>query len=329
VNLPDDGPAIEEYLLQGRGGLTARIISLGATLVELHAPDARGNRQNVLLGFNNLAEYQTNKPYFGAIIGRVGNRIAGAKFELNGVKYKLNANSGALTLHGGRKGFNKVIWKSAALDSPNAPGVRFTYLSPDGEENFPGNLNVSVTYRITPDNALHIEYLANTDQPTPVNLTNHAYFNLAGPDSTSILDHELQLNAQRYTLNDKNLVPTGQILPVELTPLDFTSPQPIGRRIAQVSGGYDHNYVLNGGGGAMAFAARMRDPASGRIMEAWTTERCMQFYTGNFLESPFRKHQAFCLEAQGFPDALHHAHFPSIILEPGQTYSQQTLYRFS
>jgi aldose 1-epimerase len=333
-----DGDPVTLYTLTN-GKVTAKVMTYGALLTELHVPDRGGKPADVVLGFDNLQGYLAGHPYFGATIGRVANRIAGGKFTLKGKEYTLAKNDGPNTLHGGLKGFDKVAWKAEVVDSPSGVAVRFTYRSPDGEEGFPGNLTASVTYTLTGQNELRLDYTATTDQATPVNLTNHSYFNLAGPGSGPILGHELMLAADQYTPVDDTLIPTGQTAPVKGTPLDFTSPTAIGARIDQLKGepgGYDHNFVLRGGG-ALPLAARAYDPRSGRVLEMFTTEPGVQFYSGNFLDGKltgkggiaYKKHQGFCLEAQHFPDSVHHPNFPSVVLEPGKTYTQTTVYKFS
>ncbi len=335
-----DGTAVELYTLTNANGMTAKIMTYGGIVTELHAPDRAGKMENVVLGFDNLADYLKGHPYFGALVGRVGNRIAGAKFTLDGKEYKLAANNGPNALHGGKKGFDKVVWKTEPKETAAGPALQLRHVSPDGEEGYPGTLTTVVTYTLTNDNALKVEYQATTDKPTPVNLTQHTYFNLLGPKDGTILGHEMMLAADAYTPVDKTLIPTGKLAPVKGTPLDFTTPTPIGARIDQLKGdpgGYDHNYVLRGGGKGLALAARVHEPRTGRVMEMHTTEPGVQFYTSNFLDGKltghggvaYRKHAGFCLEAQHFPDSVHHANFPSVILRPGQTYTQTTLYRFS
>jgi aldose 1-epimerase len=303
-------------------------------------PDRNGKLADVVLGFENLEGYLGGHPYFGAATGRVANRIAKAKFTLDEKEYKLAANNGPNTLHGGIKGFDKVVWRASDSSGPAGPAVKMAYLSPDGEEGFPGNLSVTVTYTVTADNALRIDYAATTDKPTPVNITNHSYFNLAGPAAGSVLGHELMLTADLYTPVDDTLIPTGEITSVQGTPLDFTRPATLGSRIAELKGepgGYDHNYVLRSGGKELALAARVTEPASGRILEMFTTEPAVQLYTANFLDGTlkgkhevvYKKQQAFCLEAQHYPDSANQPKFPSTILRPGSTYTQTTIYKFS
>jgi aldose 1-epimerase len=334
-----DGMTVEQYILRNADGVVAKVITYGATLTDLLVPDASGETASVVLGFDRLDGYLGDQPYFGATIGRVANRIAGGTFELNGQTYKLATNNGPNHLHGGLKGFDKVVWQA----EPHAgaePSVTFSYRSPDGEESYPGNVTARVTYTLTARNEVRLDYEATTDRPTPINLTNHSYFNLAGEGSGTILDHELMIAADEFTPVDATLIPTGGILPVRGTPMDFTTPTRIGARIDQVPGpppgGYDHNFVLRPHTD-LALAARLRDPKSGRVMEVLTTEPGVQFYSGNFLDgkihgrsgAAYVKHAALCLETQHFPDAVHHPNFPTTILQPGQTFSSRTLYRFS
>jgi aldose 1-epimerase len=333
-----EGTPIELYILSN-GRVTAKVMTYGAIVTELHVPDRQGKQADVVLGFDNLPAYLAGHPHFGAMTGRVANRIAKGQFTLDGKVYHLAVNNGPNSLHGGKKGFDKVVWKGEEVPGSEGPSVKFSYLSPDGEEGYPGNLSVSVTYSVTPDDALKIDYVATTDKATPINLTNHSYFNLAGAELGPILGHELMLAADEYTPADDTLIPTGEIKSVRGTPLDFTTPTPIGARIDQLPasiGGYDHNYVIRPDTRSPAFAARVRDPASGRIMEMFTTEPGVQLYTSNFMGGitgkgavAYKKHQAFCLEAQHFPDSVHHPNFPSIILRPGSTYTQTTIYKFS
>ncbi|MGD0744916.1 MAG: aldose epimerase family protein, partial [Verrucomicrobiota bacterium] len=326
-----DGSAAGLFTLTNPNGLVAKITNYGTIITELHVPDRRGKFVDVVLGFDRLESYLQGHPHFGAIAGRVANRIAGGKFTLDGKTYALAVNNGPNHLHGGLKGFDKFLWQAQAL-AGDQPAVKFTCTSPDGEEGYPGNLDVTVVMMLTGQDELRIDYTAVTDKPTPVNLTNHSYFNLAGAGAGDILSHELMLAADYYTPSDATLIPTGEIAPVKGTPLDFTVPMPIGSRFDRLSGepsGYDHNFVINGGGKGLVFAARAYEPASGRVLEMWTTEPGVQFYTGNFLSgisgkngARYRRHSGFCLEAQHFPDSVNQPRFPSIILRPGQTYRQ-------
>lgn len=338
----DDGVEIDLYTLTNANGMTAKIMTYGAILVELDVPDRDGKMGDVVLGFDNLKDYLAKNPHFGSTVGRVANRIAKGKFTLDGKEYTLAINNGPNSLHGGLKGFDKKVWKARPEEKPNWATVALSYLSKDGEENYPGNLTVTVTYTLTNDNALRIDYTATTDRATPVNLTNHSYFNLAGTKSGDILGHELMIAAEKYTPTDETQIPTGEIKPVKDTPLDFTTPRRIGDRIEQMKsspgGGYDHNFVLNSGGKEEpGFAARVSEPNTGRIMEMYTTEPGVQFYTGNYLDGKltgrggvaYKKYGGFCLEAQHFPDSVHRANFPPIILKPGETYHQTTIYKFS
>ncbi|MCA1685574.1 MAG: galactose mutarotase, partial [Planctomycetia bacterium] len=333
-----DGKPVALYTLSN-GKVTARVMTYGATVTELIVPDRDGKPADVVLGFDDLKGYESPaNAYFGATVGRVANRVARGEFTLNGKTYTVAKNNGPNALHGGLKGFDKQVWDAEEVSSPEGPSVRFTYLSRDGEEGYPGNLKTSVTYTVTADNALKIDYAATTDKATPVNLTNHSYFNLAGPASGTVDGHEIMIAADRYTPGDANLVPTGELAPVKGTPLDFTTSTAIGARINQIKAepvGYDHNYVLRGGADSSPLAARVYEPKTGRVMEVYTTEPGVQFYTGNFLDGAakgkdgvvYRQHQAFCLEAQHFPDAVHHPNFPSTVLEPGKTYRQTTVYK--
>jgi aldose 1-epimerase len=334
-----DGTPVDLYVLTNAKGMQAKITTYGGIVTELLVPDKSNKSGNVVLGFDDLKGYLAGHPYFGAIIGRVANRIGMAKFTLDGKEYTLAANNGPNHLHGGKIGFDKKVWKAETLHKPGGAVLQLSYRSPNGEEGYPGNLDVVVFYSLTAENELRIDYQATTDRATPVNLSNHSYFNLRGPEAGNILDHEILLAADHYTPVDDSLIPTGKISPVLGTPMDFTKPTRIGARIAQVGGdpaGYDHNYVLRGGGKGISLAARVRESTTGRIMEMYTTEPGVQFYTGNFLDGTvrghggvaYRKHQGFCLEAQHFPDAVHHANFPSIILRPGKTYQQTTVYKF-
>ena len=331
-----DGTSVESYTLTNNRGIEARLMTYGATLVSLRLPDRSGKFDDVVLGYDSLDGYVKNSPYFGSIVGRYGNRIAKGRFTLKGVTYELATNNGPNHLHGGVKGYDKVVWKAEPLREANAVGVKFSYLSKDGEEGYPGNLAITVTYRLTNADELRIDYEAVTDKATPVNLTHHSYWSFAGQGSRDILGHELEIEADKYTVVDEGLIPTGELRAVKGTPMDFTTPHAIGERIAQVPGGYDHNYVLRSGGGAMALAARVYEPTTGRTMEITTTEPGIQFYSGNFLDGTitgkggrvYQKHYGFCLETQHFPDSPNHPDFPSTILAPGQTYRTTTVHRF-
>lgn len=332
-----DGNAVELFTLQNKNGMTAKITTFGATLTELDVPGKDGKMANVVLGFDNIAGYESKEnPYFGATVGRVANRIAGGKFTLDGHEYTLAKNNGNNTLHGGLVGFNRRVWHAEPKETADGPSVKFSYLSKDMEEGFPGNVQVSVTYTLTNDNAVKLEYAATTDKSTPINVTNHAYFNLAGAGSGDVLAQELMLSADKYTPVNDELIPTGDIASVKGTAMDFTKLTPIGARIAEVKGGYDHNFVLTPAPQSLKLAARAVDPKSGRTLEMLTTEPGLQLYTGNFLDGTikgnggaYHKHAAFCLEAQHFPDSIHHANFPSVVLKPGQEYKQTTIYKFS
>jgi aldose 1-epimerase len=335
-----DGTPVELYVLKG-GKLTVKVMTYGATITEIDAPDRTGKPGDVVLGFDSLEGYLTKEPYFGATVGRVANRIAKGKFTLGGHEYSLATNDGPNSLHGGIKGFDKVVWKAEQpFGTYNAISVKMTYRSPDGEEGYPGNLSVSVTFTVTSNDELKIDYAASTDKPTPINLSNHSYFNLTGRTPESILGHQLILAADHYTPVDETLIPTGEIASVSGTPLNFTQMTDIGKRIDELKGepkGYDHNFVLNSGGKTLALAARVYEPKTGRVMEMFTTEPGVQFYSGNFLDGSnkgkdgivYRKHHGFCLEAQHYPDSIHHPNFPSTVLEPGKTYTQTTIYKFS
>jgi aldose 1-epimerase len=337
-----DGTPVEIYTLTNRHGMTARVMTYGATLTELIVPDRTGKPADVVLGFDKLEPYLAGPPYFGATVGRVGNRIARGTFTLNGKTYHLATNNGPNHLHGGNKGFDKVVWKAEVLPSKAGEAVKFSYRSPDGEEGYPGTLDASVVYTLTDANELRLDYTATADKPTPVNLTNHSYFNLAGEGSGTILDEVLMIAADEMTPVDDTLIPTGKLAPVKGTAFDFTTPTAIGARIDKVPiappVGYDHNYVLRPApaGQALRLAARVTDPKTGRTMDVRTTEPGVQFYSGNFLDGtitnrngvPYQKHAAFCLETQHYPDSVNHPNFPSTILEPGTTYRSTTIYRF-
>lgn len=332
-----DGTVVNASTLRNPQGLRVRILSYGAIISEIRVPDRRGNFANVVLGSDTLAAYLSGHPAPAAVIGRVANRIAKARFTLDGKEYTLAANNGPNHIHGGRRNFAQVVWnvESPPPQDGNA-AVRFSYLSPDGEEGYPGNLKVTVTYTLTRANELRLDYTATTDRPTPVNLTNHAYFNLAG--SGDALGHLLWLPAEQYTPADDQLIPTGEIASVRGTPLDFTQPRIVGDRIDQLKpkpGGYDHNYVIGNDTGALRPCARVTEPGSGRVMEVSTTEPGVQLYTGNHLKqwtgadaAEYGPHGGLCLETQHYPDSVHHPQFPSTILRPGRTFTSTTVFKF-
>jgi aldose 1-epimerase len=321
----DDGTVVKQFTLRNTRGMTARVITYGAIISEIQAPDRNGVMTNAVLGADSLDRYTVRRGGVSgaAVLGRVANRIAGARFAIDGVEYKVTANSGTNQIHGGFQGFSSVVWQGQALPvAEHEASVRLTYLSKDGEEGYPGNLTASVTYTLTDNNELRLDYAATTDKPTLINLSNHAYFNLAG--GGGVLGHELWLNADRYTVADAQLIPTGEIAPVKDTPLDFTTPALIGARmkeVAQPKSIYDHNFVINGGGTSLVLAARVSDPQSGRVMEVRTTQPGLQLFTG--------RSGRFCLETQHFPDSIHHPNFPSTILRPGEKFESTTIYAFS
>lgn len=344
-----DGEPVELYTLTNDRGMVAKVMTYGAIMTELHVPDRNGKAADVVLGFDNLDQYLKGHPFFGAIAGRYANRIAKGQFTLDGQTYHLPINNGPNTLHGGTVGFDKHVWKARPIQSRGTGdmgemdqvGVAFSMESPDGDQGFPGKLDVTVTYTLRNDNSLTIDYVATTDKDTVLNLTNHSYFNLAGENSGTIEDHILTINADTYTPVDATQIPTGQILPVKGTVFDFTKPKVIGARINEVPGGpptgYDHNYVLNHSKTSPEFCARVKDPKSGRMMEVWTTQPGVQLYTGNFLDgsltgiggTKYAIHDALCLETQHFPDSPNHPKFPTTELKPGQTYHQVTVFKFS
>jgi len=331
-----EGQPVDLYTLTNARGMTVKITNYGGIVTSLKVPDKNGRLADVVLGFDTLDQYLEGHPYFGALVGRYGNRIARGKFTLNGTEYKLATNNGENHLHGGIKGFDKVVWNAGIVKKENEVGIKLSYLSKDGEEGYPGNLTAVVLYTLTNDNELKINYEAETDKPTPINLTHHSYFNLKGAGNGDILGHLLTVAADRFTPVDEGLIPTGELKSVKDTPMDFTVPRTIGERINQVKGGYDHNYVLNGWDGSLKQAAKAVESLTGRVMEVWTTEPGLQFYTGNFLDGTitgkdgkvYDKHYGFCLETQHFPDSPNKPGFPSTILEPGEKYTHTTIYRF-
>jgi aldose 1-epimerase len=338
-----NGEAVDIYTLKNTKGSIAKIMTYGGTVVELLVPDRNGKMGDILLGFDNLRDYEEKSPYFGCLIGRYGNRIGNAKFTLDGKEYTLAANNNGQHLHGGIKGFDKVVWDAEPVESKEGPALKLHYLSKDMEEGYPGNLDVTVTYTLTNDNELKIDYQATTDKPTVCNLTNHCYFNLAGQGNGDILGHELMINADNFTPIDEFLITTGEVRPVKETPFDFTSPTAIGERIdaddqqIKYGPGYDHNWVLNKNDFEMSLAAKVYEPTSGRVMEIYTNEPGIQFYSGNFLDGTLtgKDHKVygfrsgFCLETQHYPDSPNKPNFPSVVLRPGQIYQTTTIYKFS
>ena len=331
-----DGKKVQLFTLTNKNGVQVKISSYGGTITSWVAPDKSGGKGNIVLGFDSLSGYLAKPPYFGATIGRYGNRIANGKFALDGKNYTLATNNGKNSLHGGNKGFDKVVW-DAAPATDGTPSLTLSYLSKDGEEGYPGNLKANVKFTLTDDNEVQIEYNAETDKATPLNLTNHSYFNLSGDVSKGILDHTLWIDADKYTPVDTTLIPTGELKPVKGTPFDFTTPHTIGERIAQVPGGYDHNFVLNRKGTDMQLVAWVKDSTTGRKLEVYTTEPGLQFYSGNFLDGtiknrdgkPIPQHGALCLETQHFPDSPNQPSFPSTILKPGEKYHTMTKYKLT
>lgn len=337
-----DGVAVDCYTLMNHNGVALKVINYGATVISLKVPDQNGKLEDVVLGFDNLADYETKSPYFGCVVGRYGNRIAKGRFTLDGAAYHLATNNGPNALHGGLKGFDKAVWQVKPMQTVDGPAVALTYVSKDGEEGYPGNLSVKVVYTLTDRNEVKIDYTATTDKDTIINLTNHSYFNLAGQGKGDILGHEMQINASHFTPVDATLIPTGELRPVKGTPFDFTEPTAIGARIHQddeqlkFGNGYDHNWVLDKDG-ALSLAARVVEPKSGRIMEVCTTEPGVQFYCGNFLDGTltgkggevYKFRYGFCLETQHYPDSPNHPNFPPAVLRPDQSYQTTTIYRFS
>lgn len=334
-----DGHNVALFTLANDRGAVVRIMEYGATLMGLSVPDRIGEQADVVLGFDTLEEYRTKGGSLGVIVGRFANRIAAGRFHLDGVDYQLATNNPPNHLHGGEGGFQRALWQGEVEDSLEGLGVRFTHTSADGEDGYPGEVRVEVRYTLTKASGLRIDYLATTDRATPVNLTNHAYFQLRGHDQGSIRDHVLRLKSSQYTIRDETGIPTGEIALVEGTPFDFTNPTAIGDRIDELEGGgYDDNLVFDGWepNGRPRMVGEVIEPLRGRRMQILTTEPAVQLYTGNFLDglggkngAVYGRHHAFCLETQHFPDSVNHSHFPSVILRPGETYRQTTEYRFS
>ena len=336
---------VERFVLSNDAGMSVAILSFGAIIQELHVPDAQGTSANVVLGFDNLAQYGQKHPHFGAVIGRFANRIGGAQFALDGTIHELTPNKGTITAHGGAKGFDRYVWDARIVDLEHGPGVKLTHVSPGGDEGFPGEYTATVTYSLTGDNDLRLDYTATTTKPTVHNLTNHSYFNLGGEASGTIEDHILTVHAAHYTPTRPDQIPTGEIAPLAGTALDFSAPRPIGDAVRdgrdpqiQIARGVDHNYVITREGDhpALAPAARLEEPASGRVMDVLTTMPGMQVYTGNSLDGSltgysgrlYRQTDAICFETQFFPDAPNHPGFPSAVLRPGEEFRSTTIYRF-
>ena len=338
-----DGTAVELLTLTNRRGMDVRAMTYGGIILSLRTPDRGGHLDDVVLGYDRLDDYVTNSPYFGAIVGRYGNRIARGQFQLGGTTFRLATNNGPNHLHGGVRGFDKVVWAAEPFQHGDTVGVVFRHTSPDGDEGYPGTLTATVTYSLTDQGELIVDYSARTDQPTPVNLTQHSYFNLAGDARRDILDHQLTLAADAFTPVDSTLIPLGTIAPVAGTPFDFRAPVAIGARIEQPDDqlrrgqGYDHNFVLNRRGSGLVHAASVFEPTTGRVLDVFTTEPGLQFYSGNFLDGSitgkagrvYRHRYGFCLETQHFPDSPNHPNFPSTILQPGAAYRSRTVFRFS
>lgn len=342
-----DGTEVDLYTLTNKNGLEAKISNYGGIVVSLMTPDKNGKMEDIVLGYDSLSGYLTQSPYFGAIVGRYANRIASGKFELNGKTYQLAKNDGQNHLHGGNKGFDKVVWEAALDTTAGHADLNLTYVSMDGEEGYPGNLEVRVVYALTDANELKITYLATTDKQTPVNLTHHGYFNLTGNAKRDILSHELSINSNGFLPVDGGLIPTGGLRALPGSPFDFRKPKPIGNDInfddiqLKLGKGYDHNWILNKDKSKslneIAEAATLHDPESGRYMEVWTTEPGIQFYSGNYLDGTitgkggavYKQRWGLCLETQHFPDSPNHLHYPSTILLPGDRYESTTIYRFS
>ena len=332
-----EGEKVGKFILNNSKGITASVMSLGGTVISLKMPDREGEIKEITLGFDNLQQYLASYFYFGAIIGRFANRIAKGVFQLDGVRYYLARNDNGLNhLHGGNKGFDKVVWQAESFKDNTSTEVAFSYLSSDGEEGYPGNLRVIVTYSLNEDNEFKIEYNAQTDKPTIVNLTNHTYWNLAGAGSGTVMNHQLTLKGKKYLPVNNNLIPTGEIKTVYGTPMDFTKPKLIGKDIHDTAGGYDHCFVIESLNQELSLAAKLYEPESGRTMEILTTTPGIQFYSGNFLDNIrgaggalFQKHGGLCLETGFFPNSINEPNFPSPILYPDRTYHQVTIHRFS
>jgi aldose 1-epimerase len=331
-----DGKQVFQYTLTNKNGMTVKILNYGGIVTHIIVPGKDGDMADVALGYDSLRQYLEDTPYFGALVGRYGNRIANGKFSLDGQTYTLATNNAPNHLHGGLKGFDKVVWDATDFIEPTKTGIVLTYLSKDLEEGYPGNLKVKVTYTLTADNELMIDYEAETDKTTIINLTHHSYFNLKGHGNGDILGHQMEIFADKFVPVDETLIPTGELLPVKGTPMDFNKPITIGKHIAEVVGGYDHCWVLNNYDGNVRLVARVTEPISGRVMKVMTDQPGLQFYSGNFLNgtnkgkgsTAYQKHFGFCLESEHFPDSPNQPKFPSVVLKPGEKYKTQTIYQF-
>lgn len=325
------------YTLNNSNGISISITNYGGIITSLLVPDRNGNAEDIVLGFSNLDDYLKKHPYFGAIVGRYANRIANGRFTIDNTEYQLACNNGVNHLHGGITGFDKALWQAEIINNKESISLKLTHFSPDGEENYPGNLNVTVIYTLNEENELHIDYEAQTDKATHVNLTNHSYFNLAGEGNGDVLQHIVKINAEKYTAVNDSLIPTGEFTELKGNPLDLSSPIAIGKNIAELGMGYDHNYILNINDNNIIYAGYAYEPNNGRMLEVFTTQPGMQFYTGNFLDGsligksgkPYNKHAGFCFETQHFPDSPNQASFPTTLLLPNEKYEEKTIYKFS
>ena len=337
-----DGVQVDGYTLRNSKGTTMQVITYGAIITSLRTVDAQGEFADIVLGFDSLDGYLHDPPYFGAVVGRYANRIAKGRFTLDGHEYQLPVNNGPNSLHGGTRGFDKVVWQATSFENDSSSGVALSYISSDGEMGYPGRLDVRVTYTLTDDNEVVVDYFATTDKATPINLSQHSYFNLAGDAKRDILGHQLRLAASRYTPVDSTLIPTGELASVEGTPFDFRTLTPIGARIGESNQqltfgiGYDHNFVLDRETSGLSHAAQVVEPESGRVLDIFTDQPGIQFYSGNFLDGTitgkggrvYQHRYGFCLETQHFPDSPNHAEFPTTILRPGEEYKSRTVFRF-
>ena len=335
--IPDNREALL-FTLENDNGISLKITNYGGTIISLLVPDKSGTVADVVLGLSNWENWIKNPAYFNCIVGRTCNRIGGAEFTIDGIKYKVSANHGEIQLHGGFQGFHQKLWNVSTFERKEEIGIELEYLSVDGEEGFPGNLKVIAIYTLNNHNEISLEFIAETDKSTPVNLTNHGYFNLGGEGSGEIYEHELMIFADEITVTDDNSIPTGALASVAGTPFDFTEPRKIGERINQLNGGYDNNFVLRNQTGKLTLAAKALDPESGRIMEVFTTEPGIQLYTANWFDGEnligkcgktHSNHTAFCLETQHYPDSMNHSEFPDVILRPGEPIYSQTVWKFS